>query len=148
MWKLGSMRYIRWIYLPKQERYFRIWWFFCSILHWIVNTKVRFSFNFPPRRLIMRWTVRGTFLQTILDNWAAFLKLWDYILEGKVDSKIRSQVTRVETQKQSFFNTTGSCFYAYRQLVFFSTIHTRHIIKVNKLQKYVFQHCKVWDRGS
>ena len=36
-----------------------------------------------------RWTVRGTLLQIILDNWAVFHKLWDDILEGKVDSEIR-----------------------------------------------------------
>ena len=31
MWRLGSMPYIQWIYLPKvlwQERYSRRWWFF------------------------------------------------------------------------------------------------------------------------
>ena len=97
-----------------------------------------------------RWTVRGTLLQSILDNWAVFQELWDDILEGKVDSEIRGQVIRVQTQKQSFnfffLNTTGSCFDAYRQLIFFSTIHTRHVIKVSKLQKYVFQHYKVWER--
>ena len=40
MWRLGSVRYIRWIYLPKvlwQGRYFRRWWFFFSIL--ILNIK-------------------------------------------------------------------------------------------------------------
>ena len=31
MWRLGSMRYMRWIYLPEvlwQERHFNRWWFF------------------------------------------------------------------------------------------------------------------------
>ena len=49
-----------------------------------------------------RWTLRGTLLQSILDNWAFFQELWDDILEGKVDSQIRGQVIRVQTQKQSF----------------------------------------------
>ena len=35
-----------------------------------------------------RWVIRGTLLQSILDNWAAFQELWDRILEGKVDSEI------------------------------------------------------------
>ena len=43
-----------------------------------------------------RWTVRGTLLQTILDNWAVFQELWDDTLEGKVDSEIRGQVINVQ----------------------------------------------------
>ena len=39
---------------------------------------------------------------TILDNRAVFDELLDDILEGKVDSEIRGQVMRVQTQKQSF----------------------------------------------
>ena len=50
-----------------------------------------------------RWTVRGTLLQSILDNWAVFQKRWGDILEVKVDSKIRGQVINVQTQKESFF---------------------------------------------
>ena len=38
----------------------------------------------------------------MLDNGAVFQELWDDILEGKVDSEIGGQVTRVQTQKQSF----------------------------------------------
>ena len=49
-----------------------------------------------------RWTVRGTLLQSILDNSAVFQELWDDILERKVDSKIRGKVIHVQTQKQSF----------------------------------------------
>ena len=29
---------------------------------------------------------------------------------------------------------------------FSSTIHTSYVVKVSKLQKYVFQHSKVWER--
>ena len=32
---------------------------------------------------------------------------------------------------------------AYRQLTFYSAIHARHVIKLSKLQKYVFQYYKV-----
>ena len=39
---------------------------------------------------------------TILDNRTVFDELLDDILEGKVDSEIRGQVMRVQTQKQSF----------------------------------------------
>ena len=46
--------------------------------------------------------VKETFLQSILDYWAVFQELCDDILEGKVDSEIRSQVIHVQTQKQSF----------------------------------------------
>ena len=50
------------------------------------------------------WTVRGTLLQTILDNWTVFQDLWDDILEGKVNSGIRGQAIRVQTKsKVSFF---------------------------------------------
>ena len=49
-----------------------------------------------------RCTVRGTSLQSILDNWAVFQELWDGILGGKIDSEIQDQVIRFQTQKQSF----------------------------------------------
>ena len=49
-----------------------------------------------------RWTVRVALLQSILDNLAVFQELRDDILEGNVDSEIRGQVIRVQTQKQSF----------------------------------------------
>ena len=93
-----------------------------------------------------RWTFRGTLLQSTLDNWAVFHKLWDYFLEGKVDSEIWCQVIRVQTQKQSF------SFFFWIQLGVL-LIHTdnlssyiRQVIKVSKLQKYVFQHYKVRER--
>ena len=35
-----------------------------------------------------------------------------------------------------FLNITGTCFDAYRQLIFYSTIRTRHVIKVSKLQTF------------
>ena len=69
------------------------------------------------------------------------------ILEGKTDSEIRGQVIGVQTQMQIFFffwNTTGSfSFHVYRQFIFYSVIHICHVIKLNKLQKYVLQHYKV-----
>ena len=52
--------------------------------------------------MLNRWVIRGTLLLCILDNWAVFQKLWDKILEGKVDSEIRGQVIGVQTQMQSF----------------------------------------------
>ena len=93
-----------------------------------------------------RWSVRGTLLKTILDNWHVFQELWDDILEGKVDSEIRGQVIRVQTQKQSF----NFFFWIQLGVVLMHTDNlsssTRHVIKVSKLQKYVFQHYKVWER--
>ena len=47
-------------------------------------------------------TVRGTLLQSILNNWDVFQDLWDRVLGGKLDSEIRDLVIRVQTQKQSF----------------------------------------------
>ena len=96
------------------------------------------------------WMARGTLLQSTLDNWPVFQELWIDILEGKVDLEIWGQVICVQMQKQnlaliSFFDTTGSCFDAYRQFIYFSTINASHVIKVSKLQKYVFQHRKVWE---
>ena len=34
-------------------------------------------------------TVRGTLLQSILNNWDVFQDLWDRVLGGKLDSEIR-----------------------------------------------------------
>ena len=91
------------------------------------------------------------------------------------DLQIRGQVIRAQTQKQSFnsfffeydckfeiksyelklkskvlipffLNTIASCFDSYRQLIFFSAIHIRHVIKVSKFQKYVFQQYNAWGR--
>ena len=50
----------------------------------------------------IRWLIRGTLLQSSLDNWDVFQGLWDGILEGKVDSEIRGQVIGIQTQMQSF----------------------------------------------
>ena len=44
-----------------------------------------------------------------------------------------------------FFYKTESCFDAYREIIIYSTIHKRHVIKVCKLLKYVFQHYKIWE---
>ena len=93
-----------------------------------------------------RWSVRGTLLQSILDNWAVCQELWDEILEGKVDSGIRGQVIHVQMEKQGFN------FFFWIQLGVAlmhtnnSTIHTFHVIKVRKLQKYLFQNYKLWER--
>ena len=43
-----------------------------------------------------RWVIKGTLLQSILDNWAAFQEPLVGILEEKVDSEIRSQVIGVQ----------------------------------------------------
>ena len=48
--------------------------------------------------------------------------MWDRILGEKYESL--------------FLNITGTCFDAYKQLIFYSTIHTRHVIKVSKLQTF------------
>ena len=90
-----------------------------------------------------RWTVRGTLLQSILDNWAVFQELWDDILEGKVDSEIRGQVIRVQTQKQSF----NFFFWIQLGVVLMHTDNlSSSLQKVSQLQKYVFQYYKVWER--
>ena len=54
-----------------------------------------------------RWAVRGTLLQSILDNWAVFQELWDETLEGKADSEIRSRVIGFQMQMQSFHFSFG-----------------------------------------
>ena len=65
MWRLGSMRYMRWIYLPKvlwQERWWWCrwwwcrWWFFVVFVFDHINIIInfRFPFNCPLGRLIMR----------------------------------------------------------------------------------------------
>ena len=54
-----------------------------------------------------RWVIRGTLLQSILDNWAVFQELRNGILEGKVDLEIRGQVIGVQTQTQNFDSFFG-----------------------------------------
>ena len=96
-----------------------------------------------------RYTVRETLLQSILGNWSVFQESWDGILEGKVDT----WVILVQTQKKSFnfffLNTTANCFDAYRQLIFYFTIRTRHVIKDSKLQKFfnMFFNISRYERG-
>ena len=93
-----------------------------------------------------RWTVGGTLLQSILDNWVVFQELWDHISEEKVDSKIRGQFIHVQTQMQSF----NFFFWIQLEVVLMNidnlSSSTRHVIEVSKLQKYVFQYYKVWER--
>ena len=50
----------------------------------------------------IHWAVKGALLQSVLNNWAVFQEGWDGILEGKVDSEIRSQVIGVQTQIQRY----------------------------------------------
>ena len=109
------------------------------------------SGNIGDRALCSNWwTVRGTLLRTILENWVVFQEFWNDILEWKVDSEIRGQATHVQTQKQSFNSffwiQLRIVFDVYKQLIFYSKIHTPHVIKLSKFQKYVFQHSKVWER--
>ena len=46
-----------------------------------------------------RWTVRGSSLQSILDNWVVFQKeLWDEILQERVDSEVRGKAAGAQTK--------------------------------------------------
>ena len=98
-----------------------------------------------------RWATRGTLLlQNKLDNSVLFQELWDGILDRKLDSEIRGQVIGVQMQIQSFDSFSGI------QLGVLVLIHTdnlsftlqyTNVIKLIKLQKYVFQHYKVSERN-
>ena len=99
------------------------------------------------------WTVRGALSQSILVNWAVSQELRDAVLKGRVDSRAQSQVIDVQTQMQSFNFFFGIQLGVLvlrdnRQLILYFTIHTHacHIIKLSKLQKYVFHHYKEWER--
>ena len=99
------------------------------------------------------WTVRETLLQSILNNWDVFQDLWDRVLGGKIDSEIRDQVIRVLTQKQSFnlfFWIQLGVFLMHTDNFFYSTIHTRHFMKANKLQLFfnMFLNIARYERGS
>ena len=95
--------------------------------------------NFGDRALCSsHYAIRGTMLQGILDNCAAFQKLWDVILGGKV-------VIGVQTQMQSFNFFCGpkevSCIMHLDDCnldIFYSAIHTHHIVKLSKLQNHAF----------
>ena len=55
-----------------------------------------------------QWAVKGALLQSVLNNWAVFQEGWDGILEGKVNSEIRSQVIGVQTQIQRYNFDSGT----------------------------------------
>ena len=94
-----------------------------------------------------RWADRGTLLQNILDNWTDFQEIWDEILEEKVDSEIRGQVIGVQKQMQMFnffLEIWPGLFALMHADNLYSTLqYSTHVIKLSKLQKYIFQCYKV-----
>ena len=73
-------------------------------------------------------------LQSTLDNCAVFQELWDGILEGKVEGEIRGQVIVFKRKCEVLIS-----FLEYKWEFFYFAIHTRHVIKLSKLQKwYIF----------
>ena len=61
------------------------------------------DYNGHALQLVVSETIKAIkIIRGTLDNWAVFQELRGDILEGKVDSEIRRQVIRVQTQKQSF----------------------------------------------
>ena len=92
-----------------------------------------------------------TLVAKYLYNWAVFQEFWDGILEGKLDSEIRGQVIRVQTQKKSFnfffWNKTGGCFDAYNlssTLQYTHAIHTQGQ-SIAKVFQHVLQHYKILE---
>ena len=49
-----------------------------------------------------RWTVRAETLKSILDNYTALQELWDAALETALDAEVRSRITGVKAQMESF----------------------------------------------
>ena len=91
--------------------------------------------NSSDRKLCSnRWAVRETFQS---------------ILKEKVDSEIRGQVICVQMPMQSFTFFPGiqvGVWVLMHTDYLSSTLQYTPVIKLYKLQKYVFQHDKVWER--
>ena len=72
----------------------------------------------------------------------------DEILEKKIDSDIRVEVSGVQTQMQSFnyflfiMKIEVLVLTHNRHFIFSLAIHTGHVLKLSKLEKHVFQHYK------
>ena len=49
-----------------------------------------------------RWTIRGTSLQSVLDNWKPLQELWDESLDTKLDPEIKSRIIGIKHQMETF----------------------------------------------
>ena len=99
------------------------------------------------------WTVRGALPGSILYNWAVSQELREAILKKRLDSRAWSQAIAVQTQMQSFnfffgmqlrvlvLRHTGNSSLLYNK-----NTCTCPVIKLSKLQKYIFHYYKAWDR--
>ena len=56
-----------------------------------------------------RWTVRNETYNSILDNYAVLLELWEVILNDKPESEIRARVDGIDCQKKTFDFFFGVC---------------------------------------
>ena len=56
-----------------------------------------------------RWTVRNETFNSILDNYAVFLELWEVILNDKPKSEIRARVNGIDSQMKTFDFFFGVC---------------------------------------
>ena len=99
----------------------------------------------------IRWTVRGTLLQIILDNCCLSRVVgWNFRRTSRFRNS-RSSHTCSNAKKKFFLflNTTESCFDTW-DIFFYCTIHTRHVIKVSKLQTFfkMFFNITRYERES
>lgn len=51
---------------------------------------------------LFRWTVKADTLQSVLDNYASLITLWDEILEVDIDSDVRAKVLGIKSQMENF----------------------------------------------
>ena len=72
--------------------------------HMFEELKQQFSPDNPGFRVLCptRWTVRAESLKSILDNYTALQELWDAALETALDAEVRSRITGVKAQMESF----------------------------------------------
>ena len=72
--------------------------------HMFEELKQHFSPDNPGFRVLCptRWTVRAESLKSILENYTALQELWDAALETGLDAEIRSRITGVKAQMESF----------------------------------------------
>ena len=66
--------------------------------------KKKFSPDSPGFRVLCptRWTVRAESLRSILENYTTLQELWDTALETRLDAEVRSRITGVKAQMESF----------------------------------------------
>ena len=77
--------------------------------HLFEELKQQFSPDNPGFRVLCptKWIVRAESLKSVLENYTALQELWDAALETGLDAEVRSRITGVKAQMESFISFFG-----------------------------------------